>query len=913
MRVPTVVDGRLRGTAAELTVDSPAWFAWLGGDDARSFSFRAPAGSYTARKERRQRGGAYWVAYRTAAGRQHKLYLGKGEELTGARLTEAAAALAVRVSGFPLLTTKLFAPKPHPGLIARPRLLDRLDAGLTTARCTLLSAPAGSGKTSLLASWLAHLDRPAGWLTLDENDRNAGQVLRYLIAALRAVVPDCGGTALSRLDAARTPPAEAVVTGIVNDLAALTTPGLLVLDDYHLVRSPDIHAAITFLLERLPPALHLVIAGREDPPLPLPRLRARGQLAEMRAPELAFTRAEASALLTGAGHGGPLGGHLGGHLGEEQVAALVERTEGWAAGLRLAGLALLDRTDPAAFVAAFAGRHRLVADYLTTEVLDRQPAPVRRFLLATAVLDRMCAPLCDALLDTSDARDLLSQIERANLFLVPLDDEGIWYRYHHLFADALRARAGRDQTAPHRRAAAWFGRAGLLPEAIGHALAGGAVAEAAEWIAELAPSLFATMAIHPPLAEWLAALPEEVLLARPRLCLARAWLLIHRVELEEAVRWVEAAAGPAVAADAGAVAATRAYLATVAPDVAPDAARELASRALRDLRAEDEAYRNVAAMSLGQAMLALGRLDEAEGAFADAARMARRAGLAQGSLTATTQQINVLRLRGAHRAALTAARSALARGGDQMVGRLRTVLADLLIDEGDLAAAWPPAIDGMAAPREFGDAPPLVVLGALPVVRLHLAERDPGAAEAVLDEVRPLVKGGPYTMVTRLLEAAEARVLLARGEIDEALDWATGVAWPGPVEPRALADMLRFGAPGVEAAAVTPARILVAAGRGGRHLEIARDLAARHRLGWLRRQLASLRGPRAEPLAEPITEREREVLRLVAAGCSTAEIAAGLHVEASTVKTHLIHLYRKLGAHSRTAAVARARSLALLD
>jgi AAA ATPase-like protein len=313
-QIPSVADGLLQGTvaagAAGLAVGSPAWFAWLAGDAARSFSFRSPAGSYTARRERRQRGGAYWVAYRTAAGRQYKVYLGKAEDLTPERLDAAAAALAGRVAdaagpigeaapgpdgvgrgaaGLPLLATKLFVPRPRPDLVPRPRLLARLDAGLDTGRCSLLSAPAGAGKTSLLAAWLAQLDRPVAWLTLDERDQAAGQVLRYLVAALQTIAPASGRGALAWLDAPRPPPPEVVVTALVNDLATLPAPGLLVLDDYHLVRDPAVHAAVAFLVDHLPPALHLVIASREDPPLPLPRLRAGNQLAELRAADLGFS------------------------------------------------------------------------------------------------------------------------------------------------------------------------------------------------------------------------------------------------------------------------------------------------------------------------------------------------------------------------------------------------------------------------------------------------------------------------------------------------------------------------------------------------------------------------------------------------------------------------------------------------
>jgi LuxR family maltose regulon positive regulatory protein len=776
------------------------------------------------------------------------------------------------------------------------------------------------------------------------------------------------------------------------------------------VRTPAVHAAVAFLLEHLPPGLHLVIASREDPPLPLPRLRARRQLTEVRAADLGFSVEEAAALLASG---------MGLRLEEAQVAALVDRTEGWAAGLQLAGLALRDRPDPAAFVAAFAGGHRLVADYLMAEVLDRQPTPTRRFLLATGVLDRLCAPLCDALLAADapgDTQGRLEELERANLFLVPLDDERVWYRYHHLFADALRARlareAGADAAAAfHQRASAWFEREGLLPEAIDHALAGDAAEDAATCIEALTPTLFATMSIHQPLAAWLAALPEPVVRARPLLCLAQAWLLIHRVELVPAAAWIDAAAGALPAAGdgagqaRGAVAATHAYIATVVPDTAPDHAIAWAERALADLAPDEVAFRGIAGISLGQAALALGQLDRAERAFADVAAATRAAGLVQGCLTATTQQVNVQRLRGARRLALATGRAALAWASGHVVpstaGRLRTVLAELLLDEDDLAAALPLATEGLAAPREFGNAPPLVLLASLPLVRLRLAQGDTTAAGAVLAEVRPLVQHGPFAMVAQLLEAAEARLRLAMGDGAGAVAWAADAAWAAPVEPMALADVLRFAVAGVEAAGVTPARILVAQGRATgdaalleqarRHLETAWQVAEGQGLGWLRLRVLILRalladalgdreaalrslaaavveaepegvirpfldegelmaallatlgaavrdgreltaglstaflgtllaafpgqgpGPRQTGLVEPLTARELEVLRLLASGRSNAELAAELFVEQSTVKTHLIHLYSKLGVRSRTQAVAHARALGLLD
>jgi LuxR family maltose regulon positive regulatory protein len=752
---------------------------------------------------------------------------------------------------------------------------------------------------------------------------------------------------------------------------------------------------------------------------------------EVRAADLSFNVEEAAAFLRAG---------MGLRLTEQQVAALVERTEGWAAGLQLAGLALRDRTDPTAFVDAFTGSHRLVADYLMAEVLEHQPASVRRFLLVTSVLDRLCAPLCDALLvadpNSADAsspaigsQQVLEELEAANLFLVPLDDDRMWYRYHHLFADALRGRlareAGPDAAASlHKQASVWFGRQGLLPEAIGHALAANAVEDAATWIEALLPSIFATMSIHQALADWLPALPEPVVRTRPLLCLTRAWLLIHRVQLEPAAAWVEAAAEALTAMDDdaarqahGAVAATRAYLATVGLAEIPKDVDVLAEQALADLALDDATFRGVAYMSLGQAALALGQLDRAENAFTEAA-MVSRAGLVNGAVTAVTQQVSVQRLRGAHRRALATGWATLAWAGEHYydppsLRRLRSVMAELLLDENDVAAARPLAVEGLRAPREYGNPAPLVLLASLPLARLRLAGGDTAGAAAVLADIRPLIQHGPFAVLAPLLDAAEARVRLAVGEAARSLTWAVAL------DPMALPGPLRFGVPGVEATVVTPLRILVAQGRATadpallqeaeRRLDAAWQLAEQQGIGWLRLALhiaqsllaearndhdaalqslaagvaeaepegvirpfldegapmatllaalraksrnrqglaigtspdyldklladftgfdklsaqtppdtsaptaAAITGSLPGVLVEPLSARELDVLRLLSDGRSNAEIARDLFVEQSTVKTHLIHLYRKLGVSSRTQAITRARTLRLLD
>ena len=377
-----------------------------------------------------------------------------------------------------LLATKLHVPRPQPGFVPRPRLVQALDEGLARGR-VLVCAPAGFGKTALLADWARGGGRPVAWLGLDAGDSDPARFWRYAVAALDRAQPGIA----ERLGPLLGPPAprsfEGLVTALINELAADPGPDemLLVLDDYHLVDSGPVHESVAFLLENLPPALRVVVSGRADPPLPLTRLRARGQLAELRAADLRFTGEEAAALL---------GEAAGPGLPGTAVAALVARTEGWAAGLQLAGLSLRGQADPAGFVAAFSGSHRFVLDYLADEVLDGQTGQVRAFLLETSVLERLTGALCDAVTGRAGSQAMLAGIERAGLFLVPLDEVRGWWRYHHLFADLLRARLQAEQPgrvqALHRAAAAWCEEHGLADDAVRHALAAGDAAWAARLV-----------------------------------------------------------------------------------------------------------------------------------------------------------------------------------------------------------------------------------------------------------------------------------------------------------------------------------------------------------------------------------------------------------------------------------------------
>lgn len=335
----------------------------------------------------------------------------------------------------PILTTKLYIPPPRPKVVLRPRLIERLNED---RRLTLISAPAGFGKTTLVSEWITNLSRPTAWLSLDEEDNDPARFLAYLIAALQTIAQAVGERVLAALQSSQPPPVDSLFTGLLNDIAAVPDNFVLVLDDYHLIDAQPVDDVLTFLIEHLPPQMRLVIATREDPELPLARLRAGGQLVELRAADLRFTPAEAAEFLNWV---------MGLSLSEEDVDALEARTEGWIAGLQLAALSMQGRADTTGFIQSFTGSHRFVLDYLVEEVLQQQPENIQDFLLHTSILDRLCGSLCDAvLLDPSvSGQETLEYLERANLFIIPLDSERRWYRYHHLFVELLRQSAASSE------------------------------------------------------------------------------------------------------------------------------------------------------------------------------------------------------------------------------------------------------------------------------------------------------------------------------------------------------------------------------------------------------------------------------------------------------------------------------------
>ena len=523
--------------AITIPVGSPAWYAWL--EQVHSFSFRNDEGTFTAHKARssNRRGGWYWYAYRRRQGQLFRSYLGASSRLTLECLRNAARQLACRVEGSPrepsvssdvsaplpprsepqtdrtqpaLLATKFHIPGLPVHYVARSRLLSSLDEG-TKALLTLACASAGFGKTTLLSAWASQTPGHVAWLSLDEQDNDPTRFWVAVITALRTCLPTLGEAAFSLLQSLQPPQLITTLTFLINDLAAFSEDAVLILDDYDVIEEPAIHESLVFLLDHLTGTLHLALSSRVDPPLALSRWRARGQLMEIRDSDLRFSEQDGALFLSQT---------MGLHLEEEDVELLTERTEGWIAGLQLAALSLRGHANPSASLKLLSGSHRFLLDYVQEEILARQPAAIQRFLLHVAVLPRMNASLCQALTEETASQERLEFLERANLFLVPLDEERQWYRFHPLFREALLARlqASQPEQVPllHQRAAAWYAAQGLWHEAIPYAFGAEDVAYAADLLERCIDSGIWRNEYHT-LHRWLARLPQEELRARPLL------------------------------------------------------------------------------------------------------------------------------------------------------------------------------------------------------------------------------------------------------------------------------------------------------------------------------------------------------------------------------------------------------------
>jgi LuxR family maltose regulon positive regulatory protein len=696
-----------------------------------------------------------------------------------------------------VLATKLYLPRLQPGFVPRPRLVAQLNEALARD-LILVCAPAGFGKTCLLAEWARRGQRPVAWLSLDSADNDPARFWRHVVAGLDPLCPGFSEPAGQLLGPPPPPSFEGVAAALINELAARQDPVLLVLDDYHLIDSPMVHDSVGFLLEHRLPSLWLVLSSRTDPPLPLARLRGRGQLAELRAADMRFSLEEATALL---------GEAAGPGVTEDAVAALTARTEGWAAGLQLAALSLRGHADPAGFVASFSGSHRYVLDYLTEEVLDRQPAEVRGFLLETSVLDRLSGPLCDAVTGRSDGQAMLERVERANLFLMPLDEVRGWWRYHHLFADLLRARLQAEQPGRvrqlHRNAATWCAERGLADDAIRHAVAAEEMTWAARMIEQHFDERYYLAGEGTTLQRWLSALPDGLVRSRPRLLLAQGQLAIARGRVEEMEPLLDAAerAAPGVAGEpfeptvgrAGSmlvnvpalIAIRRAFLAQLRGDAEAGAA--FASRGLAECREGEWLLSSTARGFLAMAEWLRGRLAEAERAFASSTAGWQAAG--QPALTAwhRVQLAQVQRALGRLDAAVPTYEQALeaiavpGRPLPPTAGPVYLGLAEVAYQRNELDRALGYVTEGIALSRQFlyGPSP---APGWVTLAWIRQAAGDPaGALEAIgeAEQASPVPAGLLYPA-----PAQRARLLLAQGDVAAAARWTDETGLHADDEPR---------------------------------------------------------------------------------------------------------------------------------
>jgi LuxR family maltose regulon positive regulatory protein len=762
----------------------------------------------------------------------------------------------------PLITTKFNVPTRRPATVPRPRLTDRLSAH---ARLLLVAAPAGFGKTSIVSEWLASLDdgTRVAWLSLDERDNDGDLFWSYLITALDRAVPGAGTAALDLLGS-NPASLEAVLATLVNDLDAAATPVVLVLDDFHAIDSATVQAGMAFLVDNMPSSVRLVIASRADPALPLARLRSRGELVELRASDLRFTPAEASAYLNDV---------MGLEIRDDDVVALGDRTEGWIAAIQLAALSMQGRDDSGAFIAGFAGDDRYVVDYLVEEVLQRQPEAVRTFLLETSILSRLTGDLCDAVTGSSGGAGTLEALDRANLFLVPLDDHREWYRYHHLFAEMLRARL-LDELSDrvdelHLRASAWFEQRGHTTEAISHAIDASAFDRAADLIAAAMPGMQQQRQENT-LVGWFEQLPAETVRSHPGLSLGFAGVLLSsgRTEgVEPLLRDAEAAAGgesEGTRALRSGIALYRAAQALTRGDL--ETASEQSAEAVELAEHGGDIDRGSSTGLRGLVLWARGDLAAAQESWTISLESLYRAGHRSDMLGGSIAMADIQLARGrpteaheTYRRGLEVAATAdppLRGAADMHVG-----MCDLLRERGDLEGAHR-QLAAAEALGEYAGLPQNRHRRRIAAARLVRAEGDPAAAIPLLDEAERLYTPDFFPEV-RPIPALRARAQLAAGRTADALAWAqrSGVtidddlSYLREFDHVTLVRVLLAGGAGKSLADAGRLleRLLHAAeegGRGGSVLEllVLRSLAL-HRTGDPDTSLDTLR--RAVELAEP--------------------------------------------------------------
>jgi LuxR family maltose regulon positive regulatory protein len=888
----------------------------------------------------------------------------------------------------PVLTTKFLIPPKRLDWVIRPRLTRRLDQGLQR-RLTLISAPAGFGKTTLVASWLhglvnrQHIAPRIGWLSLEEDDNDLVRFLSYFIAAWQTIDAGMGQTARQLLEMPRVPHLHHLMTLLINDLARLPEQSILVLDDYHVINHPELQTAVAFFLVKKPPQFQVVFAKREEPSLPLPRLRARSEVLEIRLQDLRFTREETAAFLKRT---------MGLALTADEAQSLENHTEGWVAGLQMAALSLRGRPAPpgsdttALEIDGFSGGQRDIIDYLAAEVLRQQPPEICAFLRQTAILDRFNASLCAGVTGHEGSQAMLAHLERANLFLIPLDDQGQWYRYHHLFADFLRTElSDADQRHLHAKASRWHEANGFMPEAIKHALAARDYNTAVRLI-RLGAEAACTAGRYNTLLSWVNALPEKVVRAHSDLLVHKGWILYLRGEIVTGEAYaalaVENQRPDDLPLHRGMLLGFRAYLA-INRDEAQQAVK-FAQEALTLLSETESFYRTTALSHLGQAERLTGDRQAAIHSLRQAIALGQRLGHHLPVLEALGYLTLLLNQQGKLREAILSCEQAACRYLDAqghpvpVAGLVYVPLGTLYYEMNDLAKAYHYLTTGIALCQQMGTVY-YALVGQRTLAKLYYAQGDVEAMWETLATARELATNSENSRRIRRISAVTAelqlrqgitaaavhtladlpaspkkrteqenltyaRLLLAQGQARAAQELLKEIEQSAQQRGRlsSLISIYILQALTHQALANTPAALdcleqalCLAAPEGYRRafLDEGQPIAA---LLTQRQHIAPAfvtsllkvfaKHPASEPvtmpvsnlsmpiqpLIEPLSDTQLNILRLVAAGLSNRDIAAKLAITEGTTKWHLNQVYGKLNVCSRTQAVAQARQRKLI-